>query len=386
MKILKYISIIVLVTIIGIVGYIYYLTFTPHGRLNWGQAVFLKLAATDDVAERLKKMTILERSHFIDAMPINLEGVSVDTIKITNDIILIDTVLQFDNIADWRRNNVDLTIEMLHDTIKSVKSYVKFGISPFGIWRNKKEDPQGSATNGYTNYDGLYADVLKWFKNGWLDYMAPQIYWYIGYPSADYKTLVEWWKDNHYGRHIYVGEGLYRVNSEVPAWQNPSEMPEHLRLTRRYPTINGNIYFTSKTFKDKSNSFLDSMKTDFYKFPALIPTMKWIDSIPPKPVTLVMNKSFRKYHFSWLPDPSDTMTEDEMTKPKYYVVYRFKGSKTGSFDDPQNIYAITKENELVVERRFFAFFKTKFTFSVTAVDRLHNESAPSYAYKVKIKE
>ncbi len=85
MKTIKYISLIALVTIIGVVGYIYYLTFTPHGRLNWGQAVFLKLAATDDVAERLKKMTILERSHFIDAMPINLEGISVDTLKITKD-------------------------------------------------------------------------------------------------------------------------------------------------------------------------------------------------------------------------------------------------------------------------------------------------------------
>ncbi len=85
MKIIKYISLIVLVTIIAIVGYIYYLTFTPNGRLNWGQAVFLKLAATDDVAERLKKMTVVERSHFIDAMPINLEGISVDTLKITND-------------------------------------------------------------------------------------------------------------------------------------------------------------------------------------------------------------------------------------------------------------------------------------------------------------
>lgn len=85
MKIIKYISLIILVTISGAVGYIYFLTFTPDGRLNWGQAVFLKLAATDDVAERLKKMTVLERSHFIDAMPINLEGISVDTIKITND-------------------------------------------------------------------------------------------------------------------------------------------------------------------------------------------------------------------------------------------------------------------------------------------------------------
>jgi len=85
MKIIKYISLIILITFISVGGYIYYLTFTPHGRLNWGQAAFLKIAATDDVAERLKKMTVLERSHFIDAMPINLEGISVDTLKITND-------------------------------------------------------------------------------------------------------------------------------------------------------------------------------------------------------------------------------------------------------------------------------------------------------------
>ena len=85
MKKIKYILLIVLITIIAIVGYIYNLTFTPNGRLNWGQAVFLKLAATDDVAQKLKKMTVSERSHFIDAMPINLEGISIDTLKITND-------------------------------------------------------------------------------------------------------------------------------------------------------------------------------------------------------------------------------------------------------------------------------------------------------------
>ena len=94
------------------------------------------------------------------------------------------------NIGDWRRYNVNLFIKQLHDTIAKVKPWVKFGVSPFGIYRNKKSSPIGSNTNGLQNYDDLYADVLLWINNGWIDYCVPQIYWQIGHPTADYTTLI----------------------------------------------------------------------------------------------------------------------------------------------------------------------------------------------------
>ena len=99
----------------------------------------------------------------------------------------------FSNKADWRRGNVNILIKKLHETIRGIKPWVKFGISPFGIYRNQKTDPLGSNTNGLQNYDDLYADVLLWAREGWIDYNIPQIYWEIGHKAADYETLVDWW-------------------------------------------------------------------------------------------------------------------------------------------------------------------------------------------------
>lgn len=99
----------------------------------------------------------------------------------------------FGNKGDWRRNNVNMLIKKLHETIREIKPWVKFGVSPFGIYRNESSDPLGSKTKGLQNYDDLYADVLLWAREGWIDYNIPQIYWHIGHPAADYETLVKWW-------------------------------------------------------------------------------------------------------------------------------------------------------------------------------------------------
>ena len=95
------------------------------------------------------------------------------------------------NKGDWRRFNVNQFIKQLSETIHSIKPWVKFGVSPFGIYRNKRTDPyNGSETAGLQNYDDLYADVMLWVNNGWIDYCVPQIYWQIGHPTADYQTLI----------------------------------------------------------------------------------------------------------------------------------------------------------------------------------------------------
>ena len=95
----------------------------------------------------------------------------------------------FSNKGDWRRSNVNVLIKKLHETIREIKPWVKFGISPFGIYRNESSDPLGSKTKGLQNYDDLYADVLLWAREGWIDYNIPQIYWHIGHPVA---TMRHW--------------------------------------------------------------------------------------------------------------------------------------------------------------------------------------------------
>ena len=92
---------------------------------------------------------------------------------------------------------------------------MKFGISPFGVWRNIADDPRGSETTaGTSNYDGLYANIIKWQEEGWIDYSLPQLYWHIGMAAADFEVLANWWKNHAYGRALYIGQAPYRIDPE----------------------------------------------------------------------------------------------------------------------------------------------------------------------------
>ena len=186
---------------------------------------------------------------------------------------------------DWRRSNCDSIIRLLHETIRSVKPYVKFGISPFGIWRNKSQDPMGSNTRGgQTNYDDLYADILLWLQKGWIDYVTPQLYWERGHKLADYDVLLDWWNEHAYGKQLYIGHGIYRAGSNI-AWRNPNEIPAEIRALRSYPNVQGSVYFSSKTFEKNPNGWNDSLRNNYYHYPALVPAMPWIsNAIPSQPL------------------------------------------------------------------------------------------------------
>ncbi|MBS1654108.1 MAG: family 10 glycosylhydrolase [Bacteroidetes bacterium] len=178
----------------------------------------------------------------------------------------------------WRRSNVDSIILHLNEAIKKEKPWCKFGISPFGVWRNKDQDPEGSNTKaGQTNYDDLYADILLWLKNGWIDYVAPQLYWEFGHPAAPYEELVDWWSRHTYGRHCYIGLGIYRANSNA-AWRDKTQLPRQLELLRKYPTIQGAIYFSSTSFNNNPNGWSDSLRNNYYAEPAAVPKMNWLPS------------------------------------------------------------------------------------------------------------
>lgn len=189
---------------------------------------------------------------------------------------------------DWRRANVDSIILALSNVIKEEKPWVKFGISPFGVWRNQSQDPEGSATKaGVTNYDDLYADILLWTELGWIDYVTPQLYWETGHKLAAFETLVDWWSKHAYGRHMYIGHGIYRaLEKKSVAWHDKSQLPKQIELLRTYPTVQGSVYFSSKTFYSNPNGWNDSLQNNHYKKRALIPPMPWL---PPKPQKALVN-------------------------------------------------------------------------------------------------
>ncbi|MFF8600473.1 glycoside hydrolase family 10 protein [Streptomyces sp. NPDC015232] len=153
--------------------------------------------------------------------------------------------------AEWRRHNTDLLVSETAARLRRVRPGVAFGISPFGIWRNASTDPAGSATrSGVQTYDDLYADTRRWVREGWIDYVLPQLYWNIGFPSADYAELVRWWDATVRGTgvRLYLGEALYKVGdpAQPEAWRDPRELARHVELARRHPGVGGHCYFAAR--------------------------------------------------------------------------------------------------------------------------------------------
>jgi uncharacterized lipoprotein YddW (UPF0748 family) len=174
---------------------------------------------------------------------------------------------------DWRRSNVDSIILKLSKMIRSTRPLCRFGISPFGVWRNIDKDPRGSNTKaGQTNYDDLYADILLWLKEGWIDYVAPQLYWEFGHKAAPYEVLLDWWSKNTFGKHCYIGLGIYRAGSNA-AWKDPSLLTRQIELLRKTPNIQGAIYFSGKSFYSNPNGWSDSLRLKYYAEPAEIPPL-----------------------------------------------------------------------------------------------------------------
>ncbi len=175
---------------------------------------------------------------------------------------------------DWRRSNTDSIIVMLSRAIKEENKKCQFGISPFGIWRNADKDPAGSITKGgQTNYDDLYADILLWLRKGWIDYVAPQLYWEIGHPLADFEILIDWWNNNTYGKNCYIGIGIYRAGTNA-AWRDKTQLPRQIEMLRSKPNINGMIFYNSNTFQKNPNGWNDTLRLNYFKYPAPTPAMK----------------------------------------------------------------------------------------------------------------
>jgi uncharacterized lipoprotein YddW (UPF0748 family) len=181
---------------------------------------------------------------------------------------------------DWRRSNTDSIIYKLTTVIHQTKPWMKFGISPFGVWRNQDKDSLGSPTKaGVTNYDDLYADVLLWLKEGWIDYVAPQIYWEFSHKAAPFQPILEWWNNNANGRHVYVGLGIYRAGSNT-AWKDFTQIPRQIDSTRSMPNVQGQVYFSSTTFDKNPFGWNDTLRTNHYREKVMVPDMPWLPKKP----------------------------------------------------------------------------------------------------------
>lgn len=165
----------------------------------------------------------------------------------------------------WRRSNTDSIIVMLGKAIKETNKKCRFGISPFGVWRNASVDSMGSNTKaGQTNYDDLYADILLWLRMGWIDYVTPQLYWEIDHKLADFNTLADWWAAHSYGKDCYIGIGYYRANSNA-AWKDKTQLPKQIQKIRSLPALKGMAFYSSKVFEKNPNGWNDTLRLNYFK-------------------------------------------------------------------------------------------------------------------------
>ncbi len=285
-----------------------------------------------------------------------------------------------ENKADWRRENVDIIIKMLNDTIKSVKPWVKFGISPFGVWRNIADDPLGSNTRaGATNYDHLYANIIKWQEKGWIDYTLPQLYWQVGHPLADFKTLALWWQNHTYGRGMYIGLGLYKSDpaSTVKEWTHPGELPRQIKLLREIKGIDGVAFYSSKHFNRNLQGFRDSLMNDLYRHPAVVPQMPWLGNHAPQPVVKI---SKRGRTVKWKVKASD----DELEKPRAFVIYLYKKGQQLNPENPERIHAIVGKDETSYEFERINSKKERYEVKISVLNRLNKESWLSPPVKIRL--
>jgi uncharacterized lipoprotein YddW (UPF0748 family) len=271
---------------------------------------------------------------------------------------------------DWRRNNVSLFISLLNSSIKAIKPYMKLGISPFGIWRNKDKDPEGSETRGgQTNYDDLYADVLMWMQKGWIDYLLPQLYWEHTSRAAPFGVLVPWWYGHCYRRHMYYGLGLYRMTEakKTTAWHGVTELLWQLRDIRSQCPNSGFCFYSASIFDKIGPQLKDSLHLTYNKSFALIPPMTWLDSIPPAAPVLSMEVKGGASTLKW-------EVNNPQKEPMRFVVYKFKSNEQVNLENSDKIIAIVQNKEYADP---LAKQSKNCTYIVTALDRLWNESKPS---------
>lgn len=276
----------------------------------------------------------------------------------------------FATIGDWRRNNVNLFVKQLSETIHKRKPWVKFGVSPFGIYRNKKTDPvNGSETNGLQDYDDLYADVLLWVNNGWVDYCAPQIYWQIGHPAADYATLIKWWDKHASNRPLFIGEDVERTTKYAdPLMPTSHQLPAKYRLHQQTNHVNGVVLWYAKAVVDNIGNYGSVLRNYYWKYPALQPRMEFIDDkAPKKPRKLKALWTSDGYFLFWQA-PRGKKWSDVATK---YVVYKYGAGEKINIEDASKIVAITSQTFIKLP---YDNGKTKYTYVVTSIDRMSNES------------
>jgi len=238
----------------------------------------------------------------------------------------------FANKDDWRRDNVTKLVKEIYDTIKAKKSHVQFGISPFGVWRNKTNDPTGSDTNaGHETYSSLYADTRLWIKEGIIDYITPQVYWSTEFAVANYKTLIQWWNNEIKTEavkkpvNLYIGMADYKVNDNADVrWNNPNEINLQVSLNRNAENISGQMHYSIASLKTNALNHVNMLKSAHYNNVALTPAVAILN---PQGCAALTGLTAAKVNEGI---KLNILSNDANTRK--LLIYRFEGNSVGEFN------------------------------------------------------
>ncbi|GAA4910829.1 uncharacterized lipoprotein YddW (UPF0748 family) [Stackebrandtia albiflava] len=333
------------------------------------------------------------RAHVIDAMMDAVDRYDIDAVHFDDyfypypaggedfddDAAFAEYGGDFTDKADWRRYNTDQLILEFGRRVKESKPWVRFGVSPFGVWRNIADDPEGSDTRaGAPTYDVLYADTRKWVREGWIDYILPQIYWAMSLPAASYRVLAEWWNDacENTDCQLYLGEATYKVNVDTvsPEWkQDPRELLNHLTLCREHANIVGNAYFSGNPVRQDQLSAMTLLRDEHYSRPALVPASSHLGGRTPK-APKVSSVEWRDgaYTVEWRPHRRGEGI-DEIVR---YAVYTTVGHPDEcDLADATNLVAVVPHDPgaEVQSFRWEGGFESGRRFAVTALNRVWTE-------------
>lgn len=215
------------------------------------------------------------RQHIIDAIMevVNgypIDGVHLDDYFYPSHVVFDDDeafkAYNADKIKEkdaWRRHNINEFVKQLGESIRAVKPQVSYGISPFGVWRNQKNDPTGSDTNaGVSTYDDMHADVRTWIRNEWIDYVMPQIYWSQSLQVANYNTLVQWWANEVEGTRVklYIGHAPYKLGTQEVGWHTADEIINQLKYNENFPQIRGDVFFSAKDLRKNPFDLVNKLR------------------------------------------------------------------------------------------------------------------------------
>ena len=275
----------------------------------------------------------------------------------------------WDSLAYWRRDNVNMMIRQVYDTLQAIKPSLKFGVSPFGIW--KPNVPTG--ISGLSSYNDIFCDPIAWLQEQSVDYVVPQLYWAFG-GGQDYASLHNWWAEQRNDRHVYTGNADYKIT--LSGWP-AAEITRQIRFNQSSGAVQGSVQFRAYNLRTNDGGIVNALTSDVFRYPSVVPVMDWKETTPPETpagLQIAQNGGTGRYSLTWQA-PAPASDGDTALR---YIVYRFTTASplAGDRERPRNIIAVTGTPSLDPPPRVDSS-TVAYWYAVSALDKNNNESALS---------